>query len=144
MKHYSDILENSTCLTASLLICLGSAWSDGGASKGSCWLVLSNLTPQVSMLWVMLVLISCSVSYLISLQWIVSFVLCRLMAPLWGLSVCSMDRFWPFTSVWLKVVLWFATVLAKKQPKPRAHFTCKCLWSYILTQIRSNSHIFHF
>ncbi|XP_036416334.1 trinucleotide repeat-containing gene 6B protein isoform X3 [Colossoma macropomum] len=25
----------------------GSAWSDGGASKGSCWLVLSNLTPQI-------------------------------------------------------------------------------------------------
>ncbi|KAG7491512.1 hypothetical protein MATL_G00004580 [Megalops atlanticus] len=25
----------------------GSAWSDGGASKGSCWLLLSNLTPQI-------------------------------------------------------------------------------------------------
>ncbi|XP_056626883.1 trinucleotide repeat-containing gene 6B protein [Triplophysa dalaica] len=25
----------------------GSAWSDGGASRGSCWLVLSNLTPQI-------------------------------------------------------------------------------------------------
>lgn len=25
----------------------GSAWSDGGASRGSCWLLLSNLTPQI-------------------------------------------------------------------------------------------------
>ncbi|KAJ8263945.1 hypothetical protein GJAV_G00143390 [Gymnothorax javanicus] len=25
----------------------GSAWSDAGASRGSCWLVLSNLTPQI-------------------------------------------------------------------------------------------------
>ncbi|XP_035389130.1 trinucleotide repeat-containing gene 6B protein isoform X1 [Electrophorus electricus] len=25
----------------------GSTWSDGGASRGSCWLVLSNLTPQI-------------------------------------------------------------------------------------------------
>ncbi|XP_076856462.1 trinucleotide repeat-containing gene 6B protein isoform X2 [Brachyhypopomus gauderio] len=25
----------------------GSAWSDGSASRGSCWLVLSNLTPQI-------------------------------------------------------------------------------------------------
>ncbi|KAI4904321.1 hypothetical protein NFI96_015182, partial [Prochilodus magdalenae] len=25
----------------------GSAWSDGGVSRGSCWLVLSNLTPQI-------------------------------------------------------------------------------------------------
>ncbi|KAL4658044.1 trinucleotide repeat-containing gene 6B protein-like [Arapaima gigas] len=25
----------------------GSAWSDGGSSRGSCWLVLSNLTPQI-------------------------------------------------------------------------------------------------
>uniref|UniRef100_A0A3Q3LE51 Trinucleotide repeat containing adaptor 6Bb.1 n=1 Tax=Mastacembelus armatus TaxID=205130 RepID=A0A3Q3LE51_9TELE len=25
----------------------GSAWSDGVASRGSCWLVLSNLTPQI-------------------------------------------------------------------------------------------------
>lgn len=26
---------------------IGSAWSDGVASRGSCWLLLSNLTPQV-------------------------------------------------------------------------------------------------
>uniref|UniRef100_A0A8C7QA72 Trinucleotide repeat containing adaptor 6B n=1 Tax=Oncorhynchus mykiss TaxID=8022 RepID=A0A8C7QA72_ONCMY len=25
----------------------GSAWSDGGTSRGSCWLVLCNLTPQI-------------------------------------------------------------------------------------------------
>ncbi|XP_018594169.2 trinucleotide repeat-containing gene 6B protein-like isoform X2 [Scleropages formosus] len=25
----------------------GSSWSDGGSSRGSCWLVLSNLTPQI-------------------------------------------------------------------------------------------------
>ncbi|XP_046709495.1 trinucleotide repeat-containing gene 6B protein isoform X2 [Silurus meridionalis] len=25
----------------------GSTWSDGGASRGSCWLLLSNLTPQI-------------------------------------------------------------------------------------------------
>ncbi|XP_062859215.1 trinucleotide repeat-containing gene 6B protein [Trichomycterus rosablanca] len=25
----------------------GSAWSDGGASRGSCWLLLNNLTPQI-------------------------------------------------------------------------------------------------
>uniref|UniRef100_A0A671N9F4 Trinucleotide repeat-containing gene 6B protein-like n=1 Tax=Sinocyclocheilus anshuiensis TaxID=1608454 RepID=A0A671N9F4_9TELE len=30
-----------------LIVAWGSAWSDGGASKGSCWLVLSNLTPQI-------------------------------------------------------------------------------------------------
>lgn len=26
---------------------IGSAWSDSVASRGSCWLLLSNLTPQV-------------------------------------------------------------------------------------------------
>lgn len=43
---------------ASLFICAGSAWSDGGASKGSCWLVLSNLTPQVSVMTYVVFLLS--------------------------------------------------------------------------------------
>uniref|UniRef100_A0A8K9XQG7 TNRC6 PABC binding domain-containing protein n=1 Tax=Oncorhynchus mykiss TaxID=8022 RepID=A0A8K9XQG7_ONCMY len=32
---------------SSKLAAAGSAWSDGGTSRGSCWLVLCNLTPQI-------------------------------------------------------------------------------------------------
>lgn len=34
-------VAESSCFSA------GSAWSDGAGSRGSCWLLLSNLTPQV-------------------------------------------------------------------------------------------------
>lgn len=100
-------------------------------AAGWCWVILPLRYPCYALccIFFLEIHIFCWFSMIsqISMQWFVSFVLCRLMAPLCGLSVCSMGRFWPFTLVWPKVVLWFATVLAKKQPKPRAHFTCKCL-----------------
>lgn len=45
----SDITTvSSSCMRVSLnSFFVGSAWSDGVASRGSCWLLLSNLTPQV-------------------------------------------------------------------------------------------------
>lgn len=50
---------------------------------------------------------------------------CRSMVPLWGPSAYSTAPYWPFTSAWRRALLWFATAPNRRQPRPRAHYTCK-------------------